>query len=35
MSACGLSDAIAAVQIFLEVDGVNGEEAFDELSYPY
>jgi hypothetical protein len=37
MSACGLStsDAIAEVQIFLEVDGANGEVNLVELSYPY
>jgi hypothetical protein len=37
MSGCGLStsDAIAEVQIFLEVDGVNGEVNLVELSYPY
>ncbi|MGB6198570.1 MAG: IPT/TIG domain-containing protein [Candidatus Acidiferrales bacterium] len=37
MSACGLSasDAIASVQIFLEVDGVNGEQNLVDLGYPY
>jgi len=37
MSACGLSsaDAIAFVQVFLEVTGTNGEDNLVELLYPY
>jgi hypothetical protein len=37
MSACGLSssDAIQQVGVFVEVDGVNGEESIVLLSYPY
>ena len=37
MSACGLSssDAIQQVNVFVEVDGVNGEDNIVLLSYPY
>jgi hypothetical protein len=37
MSACGLSasDTIKQVSVFLEVDGVNGQDNIVDLSYPY
>jgi hypothetical protein len=37
MSACGagLSGPIKQVSVFLEIDGVNGEEGIVDLTYPY
>jgi hypothetical protein len=37
MSACGggLSGAIQQVSVFLEIDGVNGEEGIVDLTYPF
>jgi hypothetical protein len=35
MSFCGVSGAIQQVTIFLEVDGVNGEDNIVSINYPY
>jgi len=35
MSFCGLNTAIQQVEVFVEVDGVNGEDNIVLLSYPY